>query len=122
MSAKSPLLVKPQAMHGEYIRVTPESAGWEWLHFSARRSNRGEHWQSSTGDFEYGIVVLGGVCSISSSRGQWPNVGRRPNVFSGLPYALYLPAETTFTVTALSRELDIACGWCRSEANILQVW
>jgi len=117
MSAQSPLLIKPRAAHGEYARVTPEMAGWEWLHFSARRLRRGEHWQSSTGDFECGIVALGGTCSISSSRGEWPKVGRRPNVFSGLPYALYLPADTTFTVTALSQELDIACGWCRSEGK-----
>src|SRR5262249_50332564 len=114
MSVQSPLLVKPSATHGEYVRVTPETAGWEWLHFSARRLNQGEKWQSATGDFEYGLVVLSGVCSISSSHGDWLKVGRRPNVFSGLPYALYLPGNTTFTVTALSEELDFACGWCKS--------
>ncbi len=110
-------MIKPHATHGEYIRVTPESAGWEWLHFSARRMIRGEQWCSSTGDFEYGLVILGGVCAVRSSRGEWPRIGRRPNVFSGMPYGLYLPAETTFTVSALSDELDLACGWCKSEGH-----
>jgi 5-deoxy-glucuronate isomerase len=34
-----------------------------------------------------------------------------------MPYALYLPAGTSFTVNALSSELDIAYGWCRSEGE-----
>jgi 5-deoxy-glucuronate isomerase len=37
-------------------------------------------------------------------------IGRRPNVFSGMPYALYLPPGTELTVEALS-ELDLAFGW-----------
>ncbi len=117
LSPSSPLLIRPQAAQGEYVRITPESAGWEHLHFSARRMKRDEQWQASTGDFEYGLVILGGVCAVQSSRGHWPKLGRRPNVFSGMPYALYLPAHTEFTVTALTGELDVACGWCKSEGN-----
>lgn len=116
-SGTSCLQVRPQAAQGEYHRVTPDTAGWEHLHFAARRVKHGEQWQASTGDCEYGLVILGGVCSVQSSRGDWRKIGRRPNVFSGMPYALYLPAQTTFTVTALSEELDLACGWCKSEGN-----
>jgi len=116
-SNPSLLLIRPQSGKGEYIRVTPESAGWEHLHFTARCMNRGEQWQGNTGEFEYGLVILGGVGSVQSSRGNWDKIGRRPDVFSGMPYALYLPARTTFTITAASDELDLACGWCRSEGN-----
>jgi len=113
----SSLLVRPQAAHGEYLRVTPETAGWEHLHFAARRLRQGERWEVATGDYEYGLVILGGVCGVESSRGKWNRIGRRPNVFSGMPYALYLPTQTTFTVTALSEELDLACGWCKSAGD-----
>jgi 5-deoxy-glucuronate isomerase len=113
----SALLVRPRSTGGEYHHVTPESAGWEHLHFSARRMKRGEEWRADTGDFEYGLVILGGTCSVRSSRGEWEKIGRRPNVFTGMPYALYLPARTTFSVTASSVELDLACGCCRSEGN-----
>jgi 5-deoxy-glucuronate isomerase len=116
-SKPSTLQVHPKTPYGEYLRVTPESAGWEHLHFSARRLKRGEQWQAGTGDFEYGMVILGGVCDVESSRGDWARIGRRQDVFAGMPYALYLPAQTTFTVTALSEELDFACGWCQSEGN-----
>jgi len=110
----SRLLVRPSATHGEYVRVTPETANWQHLHFAARRMIKGEQWEADTGAFEYGLVVLGGVCRVQSSRGEWARVGRRPDVFSGMPYALYLPTQTTFTVTALSEQLDLGYGWCRS--------
>jgi 5-deoxy-glucuronate isomerase len=114
---ESHLLVHPHETPGEYVRVTPETAGWEYLHFAARRIKHGETWKARTGAFEYGLVVLGGVCSVECSRGSWANVGRRPDVFHGMPYALYLPRETEFTVTAQSAELDLAYVWCRSEGE-----
>jgi 5-deoxy-glucuronate isomerase len=109
------LLIRPADADGEYIRVTPDMAGWELLHFAARRLNSGQVWQHETGSAEYALVVLGGRCAVSSSRGEWPAIGRRPDVFSGMPYALYLPPQTEFTVTALSDDLDIAYGWCAAE-------
>jgi 5-deoxy-glucuronate isomerase len=113
----SPLLVRPGLRQGEYLRITPASAGWEHLHFAARRLRRGEQWEANTGGFEYGIVVLGGVCSVQSSRGKWPEIGRRPSVFAGMPYALYLPPATSFQVEALSAELEIAYGWCHGSGD-----
>src|SRR5262245_12683017 len=98
-SSNSPLIVlSSEAAFGEYIRVTPKSAGWEHLSFAARHMQRGEKWDAQTEQFEYGLVVLGGVCSVSSSRGNWPMLGRRKDVFSGMPYGLYLPPETRFSV------------------------
>jgi 5-deoxy-glucuronate isomerase len=97
---------------GEYLRITPESAGWEHLSFAARHLGQGEVWPWHTEQFEYGLVVLGGVCAVESTRGNWPRVGGRVNVFAGLPYGLYLPPETEFRVRALSAELDLAYGWC----------
>jgi 5-deoxy-glucuronate isomerase len=78
---------------------------------------RGEEWGASTGESEYGLVVLGGVCTVRSSRGEWAKIGRRPNVFAGMPYGLYLPPDTKFSVRALSADLDLAYGWCRAKAG-----
>jgi 5-deoxy-glucuronate isomerase len=111
------LLVSPINGAEEYVRVTPESAGWELLHFAARRLKKGQQWQVETGAAEYALVVLGGRCAISSSRGEWPAIGRRANVFGGMPYALYLPRDTRFTLTALSDELDVAYGWCATDED-----
>src|SRR5262245_28615238 len=91
LTHKSHLLIRPKATAGEYLRVTPQTAEWEHLHFSARRLRQGETWEGNTGEFEYGFVILGGVCSAKSSSGSWDKIGRRPDVFHGMPYALYLP-------------------------------
>jgi 5-deoxy-glucuronate isomerase len=109
---QSPLLRRPTEVTGEYVRVTPATAGWEHLHFAVRRMAPGERWQQETGEAEYALVVLGGICSVQSSRGRWPRIGRRPDVFSGMPYALYLPRRTSFTLEALSDHVEVAYGWC----------
>jgi 5-deoxy-glucuronate isomerase len=78
---------------------------------------RGATWAGQTGSCEYGFVVLGGRGTVESSRGNWEGIGRRPDVFHGMPYALYLPPGTDFKWTALSSELDIAYGWCKGEGS-----
>lgn len=111
------LLISPLDDAEEYARVTPQSAGWELLHFAARRLGKEQVWTHETGDAEYALVILGGRCAVSSSRGEWAAIGRRPDVFSGMPYTLYLPRQTRFTVTALSNDLDIAYGWCATDED-----
>jgi 5-deoxy-glucuronate isomerase len=108
---RSPLLISPNFTRDEYIRITPASAGWEYLFFAARRMQPGMLWQHETGEYEYALVVLGGTCRVTSNRGDWMNIGRRPDVFQGMPYTLYLPRQTIFSVEATSA-LDVAYGWC----------
>ena len=111
-SNSSSLLISPDFSRQEYIHITPRSAHWEHLSFAARQMARRDTWDFETGENELALVVLGGACEISSNVGTWPAVGRRPNVFAGMPYTLYLPPGTRFTATAKSEQLDIAYGWC----------
>lgn len=111
-SAPQSLLVPPNFNLDEYVHVTPQSAGWDHLSFAARQMKRGEQWDFETNESELALVVLGGVCEITSNMGRWTDVGRRPNVFSGMPYTLFLPPGARFTVEAKSQQLDIAYGWC----------
>ena len=111
------LLIPPNFNQDEYIHVTPSSAGWEHLSFAARKMKRGDTWDFETQKNELALVVLGGVCQVTSNRGAWTDVGRRANVFVGMPYTLFLPADTRFTVEATSEELDIAYGWCVATAE-----
>ena len=99
---------------GETMLMTPESSGFEYLTFRARSLVRGESFSSETANNEMGLVVLGGRCSVESPAGSWPNFGGRAHVFNGLPYALYLPIETSFTVRA-ETDCDLAFCFCRAE-------
>ncbi|HET9906965.1 MAG TPA: 5-deoxy-glucuronate isomerase [Anaerolineales bacterium] len=114
-SAVHSLLVSPNFNQSEYIHVTPDSAGWDHLSFAARKMGLGDRWDFETQNNELALVVLGGTCEISSNQGNWTDVGRRPNVFSGMPYTLLLPPQTRFTVSAQSEMLDIAYGWCTAK-------
>ena len=115
--AASDLLRHPTSQSGEYLRVTPEQAGWELLHFAARRLKEGETWELQTGEHEYGIVVLGGVGAARSSRGSWESIGRREDVFRGMPHALYLPRHTDLELQARSDGLQLAYAWCQADQD-----
>ncbi|MFB3902855.1 MAG: 5-deoxy-glucuronate isomerase [Acidobacteriota bacterium] len=93
------------------VEVRPEEAGWDTLWFQVRRLAAGGQWQSETGGQELALVVLSGVLDVSSNRGDWHGAGRRPDVFAGLPYALYLPPYTTFCVGAVT-----PCEWAIASA------
>jgi 5-deoxy-glucuronate isomerase len=82
------------------VEVTPELAGWNYIHFQVRRLGAQRSWSFTTGDNELAIVSLSGSIRAESDRGQWLHIGERSSVFSGLPYALYLPRQISFTVTA----------------------
>ncbi|MCF8413095.1 MAG: 5-deoxy-glucuronate isomerase [Melioribacteraceae bacterium] len=113
--SKYPFLIKPNETEQEYQKITPEDAGWKDLNFAARKLRRGETWNSNTQGNETAIIILGGIASIISSNGTWEKIGRRKDVFSGMPFAVYLSINTEFSVTAESDELDIAYGWCSSQ-------
>jgi 5-deoxy-glucuronate isomerase len=82
------------------VEVTPEAAGWDYIHFQLRRLGTNHSWLYATGDHEMAIVLLSGSIRVESDRGQWSHIGGRDSVFHGLPYALYLPRHTSLTVTA----------------------
>jgi 5-deoxy-glucuronate isomerase len=113
----SPLLIKPDLTQAEFIHLTPARAGWELLHFAARQVDSGQVWSFETGENELALVVLGGICTVRSNRGEWPRLGQRSDVFQGLPYGLYLPRRTQFQVEALTPGLELAYGWCATDQD-----
>ena len=90
-----------------------QSHGFEFLGFKVQKISAGERIDEETGDRELGLVWLGGTASVESSEGSWSRVGRRPNVFAGMPYALYLPFGVRFSIHA-ETECEIAFCYCRA--------
>lgn len=97
------VLVTPQERSedpGLILSITPESAGWEYISFQARRLADGAEWSFETGENELALVNLTGRYRVRSNRGEWAGIGGRESVFHGAAHALYLPRHTQFTVTA----------------------
>lgn len=114
------LLIRPRIRDdrpGLVTQVTPADAGWELLGVALRRLAAGETWTLETGETEAVLVWLGGVAAVRTSRGVWPEVGRRSHVFAGLPYALYLPRRTEAAIEARADRVEIAHGWAPTDQD-----
>ncbi len=105
---------------GVIAEVSAAQAGWDYLNMTARRLNKGEVYNGNSGDCEYSHVILGGVCHVRTSRGEYPKVGRRPNVFSGMPWAVYLPRNTDFEMEALTDSFEVATCWVQTDRDYPQ--
>lgn len=98
------------------VEVTPALAGWEYINFQARKLPAAGQWSFETGPNELALVVLSGTLSVQSNRGEWAGLGQRATVFDGFPYALYLPQQTTFTVTATTA-CEFAVTWTPADSH-----
>jgi 5-deoxy-glucuronate isomerase len=76
--------------------VTPASAGWSYVGFEAMTLRAPV--ERDTGGDELCIVVLSGTCTVRSAHGEWRDLGGRPDPFSGMPDAAYLPPGTRYTL------------------------
>ena len=101
-------------VHSETFENRREDFGCQYLSFGNRKLGAGESYSSSTGDNELAIVLLGGTCGVKSSRGEWKSIGKRKNVFDGMPYTLYLPVNTDFAITS-EADCDLALCFSRAE-------
>ncbi len=90
-----------QDKSGVLVSVTREQANWKTISFSVRRLIKGQYWQSNTRNEEAALVVLGGKATVDWGEGP-REIDGRSDVFSGYPYAIYLPSQTPFEVSAIT--------------------
>jgi len=89
----------PPHQSGELFHLSREEAAWQWMSFFVRRLAPGEIYRASVPAEEAVFVILAGRCRANWGEGD-RQIGRRDNVFGGLPYALYLPAGNSVTFQA----------------------
>jgi len=114
------LVIRPGSVAGDrnvITRVKTEDAGWDLLNMEVRRLQSGMEWNHETGEHEAVLVILGGRCSVRSNRGEWAELGRRKDVFGGMPWALYLPRHSEFRLTAVTDNLEIAHCWVATDED-----
>jgi len=91
---------------GRVVKVTPESAGWEYVGFEVLRLSAGENVRRRAGGEEVCLVVLSGSCTVSADGDEW-RISGRESVFDGPPHALYLPPDVDYGIQA-ETDLDVA--------------
>jgi 5-deoxy-glucuronate isomerase len=70
------------------------------LDFSLLKLARGEKYNAITEGREILAVILGGKATFEVNGRLFEKVGGRPNVFSGKPHSVYIPAGATYTIQA----------------------
>jgi 5-deoxy-glucuronate isomerase len=100
-----------------FARVSAEQAGWKNLNMVALRLEAGKTFGITVQQYEYVAVILGGICDIKTNRGEFLDVGRRPDVFTGLPYAIYMPRNTEFEIEALTDDFAMASCWVPTDKD-----
>ncbi|HEX2618959.1 MAG TPA: 5-deoxy-glucuronate isomerase [Phototrophicaceae bacterium] len=99
---------KDKGKPGFFARINASDAGWDYLNMQAVRLPQGGMLAATEKERECVIVILGGRCHIRTSVGEYLNLGRRPNVFSGMPWALYLPRRVDYEIEALTDGFEAA--------------
>jgi len=95
------LLVKANRAGRDIVRVTPQSAGWKYVGFSAHRLAPAETLRVEEPAREACVVVLTGTVTVSTAARTWNQIGVRASVFEDrAPYAVYLPPRLAALVTA----------------------
>jgi 5-deoxy-glucuronate isomerase len=87
------------------VRVTPASAGWEYVGFEVHRLGPGERRTFDGAGREQCVVVLSGRVDLAAG------VGERESVFDGLPSAGYAPPGQPIAVHAAHGPAEIALTW-----------
>jgi 5-deoxy-glucuronate isomerase len=113
------MLIKPD-YHAEtriLTSITAVQADWQLLNMAVRQMRRGDIWTGHTEGFEYLHVILAGAGDFRTSRGDFPHVGSRSNVFAGPAHALYLPRDTSFELEVTSESFEVASCWVPTDQN-----
>jgi 5-deoxy-glucuronate isomerase len=109
----SDLVVHPTASpaaDGTFLDVTPASAGWTYVGFEVLTLAPGVVAKRDTREREVCIVIVSGTATVNSEHGEFSDLGGRPDPFSGLPDAAYLPPGTPFQI-ASADEAEVALCW-----------
>ena len=111
------LLIKPKKNSQEIVSVTPQSAGWRYVSFSAHQLAPGESVTLSDDANELCAVILSGKVSAKTSALEWKEIGGRKSVFEdAAPYAVYVPPHTKLTITGRTDvELAVAGAPAKGE-------
>lgn len=99
------------------VRVTPESAGWEYVGFEVHRLAEGEQRSFHADGRELCLVMLGGRADVNAGARSWSAVGGRANVFDGLPASVYSPAGQPLSARAVGGEAEVALCWSPAEGR-----
>jgi 5-deoxy-glucuronate isomerase len=104
---------KPEA-DGRFQHITPQSAGWHHVGFSAFQLAEGQQIKGHSEDEETCLVLIAGQAEITVEGQSFGLIGARHSPFEGLPWSVYVPPRQNWHVKAATA-LELAV--CRAPAK-----
>jgi 5-deoxy-glucuronate isomerase len=96
-------------------RITPASAGWDYVGFEVYQLQPGQVLEQATGDQEVCLVLVSGLADVATEQESWAGLGERMSVFEQkAPFSVYVPPSDRFKVTA-NTALELAV--CKAPAK-----
>lgn len=80
-----------------HVKITSDTMCFETL-----KMEKGQSISLASEGYEVGIIVLSGMVTVSTETFCFENIGQRKDVFSGKPFAVYMPCETDYQIKATS--------------------
>jgi 5-deoxy-glucuronate isomerase len=97
-------------------RVTPQSAGWQYLGFEVFDLEARQELARTLPDREQCFVLLSGRARAQVDAEDYGVIGGRTGPFAGRPFALYVPPRAAVRITAESA-VEIAVGSAPAEGR-----
>ncbi len=112
----SDLLVKPArgAADGVVHHITPDSAHWTYVGFDVLSLAPGQSVARDTGDREVCLVFVAGRGKVQAGSVDFGTLGERTSPFEGSPWSVYVPANSSWRVTA---ETAVELAVCSAPAE-----
>lgn len=102
--------------YGKSSIVTWENSTLENIEADMVKLRPGETKTYNEEDVEYGLIILGGTCSVIARDFHYENIGKRKNPFDGPATAVYVPRNTKFTIVGVT-EVTVAVAKCPAERD-----
>ena len=99
-----------------YQEVVDKESGLELIGFDLIRLEPGENAVYESEEYEIGLVILQGTCSVKVDDVTFDKLGSRRSVFDGKPTTVYVPRDSKYEVTATG-SMMLEIGVCKVKAR-----
>ena len=100
--------------YGKSEIISKENSTCKLVEIDMVRLAKGQKKVYNKKDKEYGVLILGGKCSVYGADFEFRGIGKRENVFDGPATCVYVPCNTEFTIEG---EGEVSMAVCKSPAK-----
>ncbi|MDO5553608.1 MAG: 5-deoxy-glucuronate isomerase [Planctomycetia bacterium] len=100
--------------NGKSEIITQANSTLDMLEVDMLRLQAGEVKNYSEKGKEYGLLILGGKCTVQGDGFVFDTIGKRKNVFDGPATCVYIPCNRKFSITGIE---DLRMAVCKSPAT-----